>query len=75
MRDRESRPPLAYPPAILAGGVTVLAAVVWLTGEVAGRLWAGTWPKVGGADLALTMARLPAHGSDPRGAWPPAVRP
>jgi type IV secretion system protein VirD4 len=74
MGARPSTPPSTYPPAILAGGLTVLSGVVWLTGELAGRLWAGTWPEVGGADLAMTVFRLPGAGSDPRRAWPPAVR-
>ena len=74
MGARPSHPSPTHPPAILAGGLTVLAAVVWLTGELAGRLRAGTWPKVGGIDLVMTMFRLPGAGSDPRQAWPPAVR-
>jgi type IV secretion system protein VirD4 len=47
-----------------------LAALVWATGEVAGRVFEGGWPHVGASDMGAVLARLPAHLGNPAAAWP-----
>jgi hypothetical protein len=60
---------------LLAVGVIVaLVGLVWLAGQVAGRLVGGGWPEVPLAELPGILARLPKHLGDPAGAWPAAVR-
>jgi type IV secretion system protein VirD4 len=51
-----------------------LTALLWATGEVAGRLFGGRWPSVGASDMGAALARLPAHLRDPAAAWPVAER-
>ncbi len=48
--------------------------VLWLTGEVAGYLHAGAWPRVTGSDMGQIMVRLPRNPGDPAAAWPARVR-
>ncbi len=57
--------------AIMAGViVSVLAAVVWLTGAIGGWLDAGHGPRLSAAATATVLIRLPGHLGDPRAAWP-----
>ena len=51
-----------------------LSAVLWATGEVAGRIFGGRWPRVGASDMSAVLARMPAHAHDPAAAWPLAER-
>ena len=60
---------------VLAGAVVaVLAGWVWASGEVAGWLLSGRWPRVGPASVPGIVGRLPRHLSDPRLAWPAPAR-
>jgi hypothetical protein len=59
---------------VVVGVVAALAGLVWLTGQVAGRLASGRWPRVPVAELPGILARLPRHLGDPGGAWPATVR-
>jgi len=59
----------------VAGAAAGLAAWVWATGQVSGRLVAGRWPHLPLADVSSVLARLPGHLSDPRLAWPAVARP
>ncbi|MFG1928931.1 type IV secretory system conjugative DNA transfer family protein [Cryptosporangium sp. NPDC048952] len=60
--------------AVVLGVVAGVMTGVWLTGQVAGLLFRGSWPNVPlTAGWAATIA-LPAHWSDPRQAWPPETR-
>ncbi|HSS11833.1 MAG TPA: type IV secretory system conjugative DNA transfer family protein [Acidimicrobiales bacterium] len=52
----------------------MVTLLVWLTGELAGLLRGGRWLNVRGTDLVWTVARLPKAASDPRQAWPSAIR-
>ena len=52
----------------------VVAGLVWLTGQVAGLLFAGTWLPVPPQDLPGILRRLPKHLGDPAQAWPATVR-
>ena len=60
--------------AMWAGAIVVVAAVVvWMTGELAGRLWGRRWRTVGLGDIGEVLVRLPSHLADPGRAWlPPA---
>jgi hypothetical protein len=54
--------------------VVVVGGLVWLVGQVAGLLAAGTWPDVPLTELPGILARLRDHAGDPAGAWPAGVR-
>ena len=55
--------------------VLVLPAVlVWIWGGIAGGLFGGGWPRIGGTELAHTLLSLPSHLGDPRAAWPSDAR-
>jgi hypothetical protein len=56
------------------GTVVVVGGLVWLVGQVAGLLTAGTWPEVPLSELPSILARLRKHPGDPAGAWPAGVR-
>jgi type IV secretion system protein VirD4 len=47
-----------------------LSTALWITGEVAGRVFGGRWPGVGLSDMGSVLARMPAHAHDPGAAWP-----
>jgi type IV secretion system protein VirD4 len=55
--------------AAIAGGM-----LLWLTGEVSGRLFGGAWPQVGITEMGGVVARLRSHAADPAAAWPVSVR-
>jgi hypothetical protein len=59
---------------VAIGTVVVVGGLVWLTGQVAGLLAAGTWPNVSLAELPGILARLRNHLGDPAAAWPTNVR-
>jgi hypothetical protein len=52
----------------------VVGGLVWLTGQLAGLLAAGSWPDVPLSELPRILARLREHPGDPAAAWPAAVR-
>jgi type IV secretion system protein VirD4 len=63
---------------IALGALAVAAAVtalLWATGEAAGRLFEGQWPSVGAADMGAVLAHFPAHLGDPAAAWPLTEQP
>jgi hypothetical protein len=54
--------------------VLVVGGLVWLTGQLAGLLAAGTWPDVPVSELPRILARLREHPGNPAAAWPASVR-
>ncbi|MHB1930058.1 MAG: type IV secretory system conjugative DNA transfer family protein [Acidimicrobiales bacterium] len=58
----------------LAGLVGALGAGAWLAGQLAALLAWGRWPPVPLVAGFAVVARLPAHLSAPRTAWPAAFR-
>jgi hypothetical protein len=54
--------------------VVVVAGLVWLVGQVAGLLAAGTWPDVPLSKLPGILLRLRDHPGAPAAAWPNNVR-
>ena len=54
----------------VVAAVAGVAAVVWSTGQIAGRLWGGAWPEVAPAEALGILARLSGHLGNPSAAWP-----
>jgi type IV secretion system protein VirD4 len=52
-------------------GATIM---LWLTGEVAGFINSGKWPKVSISDMGQVVTRVPRHPGDPAAAWPVGAR-
>ncbi|HEX2375242.1 MAG TPA: hypothetical protein VHO93_14775, partial [Actinomycetota bacterium] len=55
---------------ILLGGTFML----WLTGQVAGFVNSGQWPKVSLPEMGVVVTQVPRHPLDPAAAWPKDVR-
>jgi type IV secretion system protein VirD4 len=55
----------------LLGILVALGALLWLTGELSGRVFGGGWPVVSVAEMGSVVAELPHHAGDPAAAWPP----
>jgi len=55
---------------------TLLGAtfLLWLTGQVAGFVHSGQWPKVSLPEMGVVMTRVPRHPLDPAAAWPSPAR-
>ncbi len=51
-----------------------LTFLVWITGEVAGFLHSGRWPRVSVGGMGLVIARFFGTLSDPAAAWPAPAR-
>jgi type IV secretion system protein VirD4 len=56
--------------AILLGATLML----WLTGQVAGFIHSGHWPRVSLPEMGVVVTRVPRHPMDPAAAWPPGAR-
>ena len=78
-------PPRSSPPATEAqlletialaalGVLAALGTVLWLAGEVSGRLFRGGWPAVGASAATGILARFATHAGDPARAWPAPQR-
>jgi type IV secretion system protein VirD4 len=66
--------PVEYTIVAVACVVGVVMGGVWLTGQVAGLLFAGSWPQVSFGQCLEIAVRLPGTWSDPRRAWPSDAR-
>jgi type IV secretion system protein VirD4 len=56
--------------AVLLGATFML----WLTGQVAGFVNSGHWPKVSLPEMGVVMTKVPRHPLDPAAAWPNGAR-
>jgi type IV secretion system protein VirD4 len=56
--------------AVLLGATFML----WLTGQVAGFVNSGHWPKVSLPEMGAVMTKVPRHPLDPAAAWPNGAR-
>jgi hypothetical protein len=54
--------------------VVAVGGLVWLVGQLAGLLAAGSWPAVPLSELPGILVRLREHLGDPAAAWPAGVR-
>jgi type IV secretion system protein VirD4 len=61
---------------LLLGVAVLLGAtfMLWLTGQVAGFIHSGSWPKVSLPEMGVVVTRVPRHPLDPAAAWPPGAR-
>jgi type IV secretion system protein VirD4 len=48
--------------------------LLWLTGELAGRIFEGVWPGTTFSEMGRVLVRLQAHLGDPAAAWPAPER-
>jgi type IV secretion system protein VirD4 len=62
--------------ALLMLVVILLGAtfMLWLTGQVAGFVNSGTWPKVSLSEMGGVVTGVPRHPLDPAAAWPKGAR-
>jgi hypothetical protein len=67
--------PQDYVVVAVVSVVVVAGGGVWATGQLAGLLFRGSWPRVSFGQALLAAVALPRHWADPRQAWPSAVRP
>ena len=51
------------------GAAVALGALVWLTGELAARVFSGVWPQVSVAESGGVLAQLRSQVRDPPSAW------
>jgi len=58
----------------LLGALIAAGAALWLTGELSGRLFGGTWPGTPLSEMGGVLVRFRDHAGDPAGAWPRAQR-
>jgi type IV secretion system protein VirD4 len=56
------------------GAALAVGAVLWLAGELSGRIFGGAWPGLGLEEMGGVLGRLPHHAADPEGAWPAGAR-
>jgi type IV secretion system protein VirD4 len=56
--------------AVLLGATFML----WLTGQVAGFVNSGHWPKVSLPEMGAVVTKVPRHPLDPAAAWPKGAR-
>lgn len=58
----------------LLTGLAAVGALLWLTGELSGRLFGGDWPTVRASEIASVVLGYPHHLGDPAQAWPARAR-
>ncbi|MDF1596192.1 MAG: type IV secretory system conjugative DNA transfer family protein [Acidimicrobiia bacterium] len=58
---------------IVTGALVAACLMVWAAGQVAARLWTGTWPQVPLSESPLILWKLVASPAIPSEAWPPAA--
>ena len=49
----------------LLGGVAAAGALLWLTGQLSGRIFGGAWPPVEPSEVASVVLEYPHHLGDP----------
>jgi type IV secretion system protein VirD4 len=71
----EERPHSLETAALLTlAAAFAVGSILWLTGEVAGRLYAGAWPDIHPAEMGRVLVHFRAHVGDPAAAWPASQR-
>ncbi len=58
----------------LLGALIAAGAALWLTGELSGRLFSGTWPGIPLSEMGGVLVRFRDHAGDPASAWPKSER-
>lgn len=58
----------------LLGALVAVGALLWITGQLSGRLFGGSWPETRISEMGSVVAQFPHHLGDPAQAWPERVR-
>ncbi len=58
----------------LLGGMVAIGALLWLTGQLSGRLFGGAWPPARASEMASVVIQYPKNIGDPAQAWPTHAR-
>ena len=58
----------------LLGLVAALGSILWVSTGLGCVLSGKAWPRLGVGTVASALLRFPAHLSEPRLAWPAAIR-
>ncbi len=58
----------------LLGGLIAVGGLLWLTGQLSGRIFGGSWPQIRVSEIGPVLAQFPHHVRDPADAWPVAAR-
>jgi type IV secretion system protein VirD4 len=58
----------------LLAGLVAVGALLWLTGQLSGRLFGGGWPPIRASEIGSVVIRYPHHLGDPAQAWPARAR-
>ncbi|MGH3115031.1 MAG: hypothetical protein ACRDOP_16325, partial [Gaiellaceae bacterium] len=66
--------PLETVGLVALGALVVFGAALWVAGEVSGRVFGGSWPDTGVAEMGGVLARFGGHAADPARAWPAPAR-
>src|SRR4051812_23350842 len=75
MRPRDTGfHPFELAAGVLALGLGVATALMWLVASVAALAFSGAWPELSLADSLHALVRLPHHLGSPREAWSPHAR-
>ena len=55
-------------------GLVAAGALLWLTGQLSGRIFGGAWPPVEPSEVGAVVVEYPNHVGDPAQAWPARAR-
>jgi type IV secretion system protein VirD4 len=58
----------------LLGGMVAIGALLWLTGQLSGRIFGGAWPPARASEMAAVVIQYPKNIGDPAQAWPSHAR-
>jgi type IV secretion system protein VirD4 len=58
----------------LLAGLVASGALLWVTGQLSGRLFTGAWPPMRASEIGSVVLRYPHHLDDPAQAWPTRAR-
>src|SRR5436309_1517844 len=58
----------------ILGALILAGALVWAAGELSGRLFGGSWPRVSLSETGSVLTALPRHAGDPAATWPTPAR-
>jgi type IV secretion system protein VirD4 len=61
--------------ALVLGTIAAIGGLLWGATGIAALVSGMGWPRLSAPQVASALAKLPAHLSNPRLAWAPAVRP
>jgi type IV secretion system protein VirD4 len=75
MSEQQSGPsPIELLAFVALATLASAGLILWATTGIAGVLFGAGWPRMSAGTVARGLTSLPRHLSDPRLAWPPAVR-